>query len=142
MGWIVPAYQLTVLLTRDVYVLRFPFPNFSNNFSLLQENKELRLALEEHQNVMELIMSKYRQQVAKLVTVNAKQTQPTSQDQAMVRAVFIIIGSKLFHMFSEVILQINNIYIYIYTPGWEIFDVVFAAVIYSDYHVCYSWQHR
>lgn len=138
MGWIVPSYQLTVLLTSDVYVLRFLFTNFSNNFSLLQENKELRLALEEHQNVMELIMSKYRQQVAKLVTVNAKQTQPTSQDQAMVSAVFIIICSKLFHMFSEVALQINNIY----TPGWKIFDVVFAAVIYSDYHVCYSWQHR
>ncbi|KAK4302604.1 hypothetical protein Pmani_025319 [Petrolisthes manimaculis] len=53
---------------------------------LQQENKELRLALEEHQNVMELIMSKYRQQVAKLVTVNAKQTQPSSQDQAMLSA--------------------------------------------------------
>ena len=32
-----------------------------------QENKELRLALEEQQNVMELIMSKYREQVAKLL---------------------------------------------------------------------------
>ncbi|XP_069939262.1 FGFR1 oncogene partner 2 homolog isoform X2 [Cherax quadricarinatus] len=49
---------------------------------LQQENKELRLALEEHQNVMELIMSKYRQQVAKLVTVNSKQTQPNTQEQA------------------------------------------------------------
>ena len=35
---------------------------------LLQENKELREALEEQQNVMELIMSKYREQVAKLLT--------------------------------------------------------------------------
>ncbi|XP_071529520.1 FGFR1 oncogene partner 2 homolog isoform X3 [Panulirus ornatus] len=49
---------------------------------LQQENKELRLALEEHQNVMELIMSKYRQQVAKLVTVNSKQAQPNTQEQA------------------------------------------------------------
>lgn len=34
----------------------------------LQENKELRLALEEQQNVMEMIMSKYREQVAKLLS--------------------------------------------------------------------------
>ncbi|XP_068227574.1 FGFR1 oncogene partner 2 homolog isoform X1 [Palaemon carinicauda] len=51
---------------------------------LQQENKELRVALEEHQNVMELIMSKYRQQVAKLVSVNSKQSQPNTQDQAKV----------------------------------------------------------
>ncbi|KAG7160559.1 FGFR1 oncogene partner 2-like [Homarus americanus] len=49
---------------------------------VFKENKELRLALEEHQNVMELIMSKYRQQVAKLVTVNSKQMQPNTQEQA------------------------------------------------------------
>lgn len=53
---------------------------------LQQENKELRLALEEHQNVMELIMSKYRQQVAKLVSVNKKQMQPNTQDQAKLAA--------------------------------------------------------
>nr|XP_045610069.1 FGFR1 oncogene partner 2 homolog isoform X1 [Procambarus clarkii] len=53
---------------------------------LQQENKELRLALEEHQNVMELIMSKYRQQVAKLVTVNSKQSQPNTQEQAKLAA--------------------------------------------------------
>ncbi|XP_042236875.1 FGFR1 oncogene partner 2 homolog isoform X2 [Homarus americanus] len=53
---------------------------------LQQENKELRLALEEHQNVMELIMSKYRQQVAKLVTVNSKQMQPNTQEQAKLAA--------------------------------------------------------
>jgi hypothetical protein len=34
----------------------------------MQENKELRMALEEQQTVMELIMSKYREQVAKLLT--------------------------------------------------------------------------
>ncbi|XP_015917860.1 FGFR1 oncogene partner 2 homolog [Parasteatoda tepidariorum] len=34
---------------------------------LLQENKELRDMLEEHQSVLELIMSKYRQQVTELV---------------------------------------------------------------------------
>ena len=50
----------------------------------VQENKELRLALEEHQNVMELIMSKYRQQVAQLVTVNSQPSQPSTQEQAKV----------------------------------------------------------
>ncbi|XP_035213947.1 FGFR1 oncogene partner 2 homolog isoform X2 [Stegodyphus dumicola] len=34
---------------------------------LQQENRELRDMLEEHQSVLELIMSKYRQQVTKLV---------------------------------------------------------------------------
>ena len=37
---------------------------------LQQENKELRLALEEHQSALELIMSKYREQVIKLVMVS------------------------------------------------------------------------
>jgi len=35
---------------------------------LSQENRELRQALEEQRNVMELIMSKYREQVAKLLS--------------------------------------------------------------------------
>jgi len=35
--------------------------------TLQQENKELRAALEEHQSALELIMSKYRQHVTKLV---------------------------------------------------------------------------
>ena len=34
---------------------------------LQHENKELRAALEEHQNVLELIMSKYRQHMSCLV---------------------------------------------------------------------------
>jgi len=34
---------------------------------LQQENRELRIALEEQQNAIDLIMSKYRQQVSKLV---------------------------------------------------------------------------
>lgn len=38
---------------------------------------------------MELIMSKYRQQVAKLVSVNKKQMQPNTQDQAKVSEAFI-----------------------------------------------------
>jgi DNA polymerase III sliding clamp (beta) subunit (PCNA family) len=35
--------------------------------ALESENKELKIALEEHQNTLELIMSKYRQQVSKLL---------------------------------------------------------------------------
>ncbi|XP_006821743.1 uncharacterized protein LOC100366677 [Saccoglossus kowalevskii] len=37
---------------------------------LQQENKELRTALEEHQSALELIMSKYREQVLKLMLAN------------------------------------------------------------------------
>lgn len=35
---------------------------------LQAENRELRAALDDHQNALELIMSKYRQQVAKLTS--------------------------------------------------------------------------
>ncbi len=37
---------------------------------LQQENKELRMSLEEHQSALELIMSKYREQIFKLVLAN------------------------------------------------------------------------
>ncbi|XP_074659935.1 FGFR1 oncogene partner 2 homolog [Tubulanus polymorphus] len=37
---------------------------------LQQENKELRMSLEEHQSALELIMSKYREQILKLLTAN------------------------------------------------------------------------
>ncbi len=37
---------------------------------LQQENKDLRLALEEHQSAIELIMTKYREQVVKLMRAN------------------------------------------------------------------------
>lgn len=38
---------------------------------LQQENRELRDMLEEHQSVLELIMSKYRQQITNLIRVNS-----------------------------------------------------------------------
>ena len=37
--------------------------------TLQQENKELRAALEEHQNALELIMSKYRQHVTRYMNI-------------------------------------------------------------------------
>lgn len=37
---------------------------------LQQENRELRIALEDHQNALELIMSKYRQQMTHLVNIS------------------------------------------------------------------------
>lgn len=48
---------------------------------LQQENKELRLALEEHQSALELIMSKYREQVYKLVMMNKLDKKSTSQKE-------------------------------------------------------------
>jgi len=38
--------------------------------ALETENKELKSALEEHQNTLELIMSKYRQQISRLLEAN------------------------------------------------------------------------
>lgn len=38
---------------------------------LQQENRELKMILEEHQSVLELIMSKYRQQITNLVCPNS-----------------------------------------------------------------------
>ena len=37
---------------------------------LQQDNRDLRVALEEHQSALELIMKKYREQVAKLLAAN------------------------------------------------------------------------
>ena len=37
---------------------------------LQQDNKDLRMSLEEHQSALELIMSKYREQIFKLVMAN------------------------------------------------------------------------
>ena len=40
------------------------------HIKIFKENKELRAALEEHQNALELIMSKYRHHVTRLVTTS------------------------------------------------------------------------
>ena len=39
---------------------------------LERENKELRLALEDHQNALELIMSKYRMQISQLIQLHQR----------------------------------------------------------------------
>ena len=41
------------------------------------ENNELKTALEEHQNVLELVMTKYRQQVDALVQQGSRKAQAT-----------------------------------------------------------------
>merc|ERR1711953_301943 len=52
--------------------------------TLQQDNKELRAALEEHQNALELIMSKYRQHVTRLV--NAPHPDFTNINQLKIQA--------------------------------------------------------
>ena len=53
---------------------------------LQQENRELRLALEEHQSALELIMKKYREQVNTLIETNKlEKAIACSKDQSMVR---------------------------------------------------------
>lgn len=50
---------------------------------LQQENRELRLALEEHQSALELIMKKYREQVNTLINTNRWETTlANAQDQS------------------------------------------------------------
>ena len=52
---------------------------------LQQENRELRLALEEHQSALELIMKKYREQVNTLITTKRWESALTgAQDQSQV----------------------------------------------------------
>ncbi len=41
---------------------------------LQQENEELKESLEEHQSVLELIMTKYREQMSKLIELKGQQT--------------------------------------------------------------------
>ena len=49
---------------------------------LQQENRELRMSLEEHQSAIELIMSKYREQILKLIMTNKmQQSQASSADE-------------------------------------------------------------
>ena len=56
-----------MMMTREFY--RFSGIQQENRHirQLQHENKELRAALEEHQNVLELIMSKYRQHMSCLI---------------------------------------------------------------------------
>ena len=56
-----------VRLSHHPYSVNLSFQDltFRHIRTLQQENKELRAALEEHQNALELIMSKYRQHVTK-----------------------------------------------------------------------------
>jgi hypothetical protein len=53
---------------------------------LQHENRELKAALEEHQNALDVIMSKYRQQVLKLLQVNkaSRSAQVPSRDYSKV----------------------------------------------------------
>ena len=63
---------------------------------LQQENKELRLALEEHQSALELIMSKYREQVYKLVMVNKLHQNASSSSES--EAVSVRLMNKSFNV--------------------------------------------
>ena len=51
---------------------------------LQQENKELRISLEEHQSAVELIMSKYREQILKLMMANKVDQNVCCADQSTV----------------------------------------------------------
>lgn len=51
---------------------------------LQAENRELKLALEEHQNAISLIMTKYREQIVKLMLANKLDSNTVSVDQSSV----------------------------------------------------------
>lgn len=53
---------------------------------LQQENRELRLSLEEHQQALALIMQKYREQIMKLIQSNKQEkTIAHRKDQSQVK---------------------------------------------------------
>ena len=52
---------------------------------LQHENKELRAALEEHQNAIELIMSKYRQHITSLVHSSKLDNNAINEQKSRVR---------------------------------------------------------
>ena len=53
---------------------------------LQHENKELRAALEEHQNAIELIMSKYRQHITSLVHSSKLDNNAINEQKSLVRS--------------------------------------------------------
>ena len=58
---------------------------------LQHENKELRAALEEHQNVLELIMSKYREHMSCLVNSTKIEKDMLIRENSKVRFKYIIL---------------------------------------------------
>ena len=52
---------------------------------LQAENRDLKLSLEEHQNALGLIMTKYREQMVKLMLANKLDSKTVSLDQSAVR---------------------------------------------------------
>ena len=67
---------------------------------LQAENRDLRLALEEHQNALELIMSKYREQIVKLMLANKLDRSTTEADQNAVSIIRIEIIYSLTERFK------------------------------------------
>ena len=56
---------------------------------LQHENKELRAALEEHQNVLELIMSKYREHMSCLVNSTKIEKDMLIRENSKVRFIYV-----------------------------------------------------
>ena len=70
---------------------------------LQQENKELKQSLEDHQSALELIMSKYREQVGKLVKANHLErsiVQMSSDDSKVCMCLFICLYVCLYRSLS------------------------------------------
>ena len=75
-------------MTREFY--RFSGIQQENRHirQLQHENKELRAALEEHQNVLELIMSKYRQHMSCLINSTKLEKDMIIHENTRVRTTF------------------------------------------------------
>jgi len=56
---------------------------------LQQENEDLKESLEEHQSVLEIIMSKYRQQMLQLIKLKKQQELSEDYFQSAVFKVFL-----------------------------------------------------
>lgn len=64
---------------------------------LQQENKELRESLEEHQTALELIMSKYREQITKLLKADQLEREYIAKkcDRSEVSWIILLLLSNL-----------------------------------------------
>lgn len=77
--------------------------------ALERENKDLRLALEDHQNALELIMSKYRMQISQLIQLHQRDALDKKNMNDIGSRGKIIFESELIQAHSNKVLEMASV---------------------------------
>lgn len=75
--------------------------------ALERENKELRIALEDHQNALELIMSKYRMQISQLIQLHQRDVMERSAKNELGSS--RIFESELIRVHSNKVMEMASV---------------------------------